>query len=137
MTAKGRGRKPAAAATPEEAFLQAIHANITDPTPWQMYADWLEERGDPRGEFIRVQCQLAHMPRGASPWQRLWQRERQLYKEHGARWAGPIAGRGQRGALPFRLGLLRPELSREAAAAVVQEQGYRALARIVSGVSDS
>src|SRR5579884_708793 len=34
----------------EEAFLQAITANPDDETPRLVYADWLEERGDPLGE---------------------------------------------------------------------------------------
>jgi uncharacterized protein (TIGR02996 family) len=29
--------------------------------PRLVYADWLDEQGDPRGEFIRVQCELARM----------------------------------------------------------------------------
>ena len=41
--------------TPEE-FIQEILANQDDDTPRLIFADWLEERGDPRGEFIRVQC---------------------------------------------------------------------------------
>jgi uncharacterized protein (TIGR02996 family) len=53
MKAKGRGKTPTAPMTPEEAFLQAIHADITDPGPWQMYADWLEERGDPNAILYR------------------------------------------------------------------------------------
>lgn len=53
MKAKGRGKTPATVMTPEEAFLQAIHANGTDPGPWQMYADWLEEGGDPTAVLYR------------------------------------------------------------------------------------
>jgi uncharacterized protein (TIGR02996 family) len=41
-----------------DAFLQEILAHPDDDTPRLIYADWLEERGDPRGEFIRVQCAL-------------------------------------------------------------------------------
>jgi uncharacterized protein (TIGR02996 family) len=44
--------------TPEE-FIQEILANPDDDTPRLIFADWLEERGDPRGEFIRVQCDIA------------------------------------------------------------------------------
>jgi uncharacterized protein (TIGR02996 family) len=43
----------------EQSFLQAILANPDDDTLRLIYADWLEERGDPRGEFIRVQIELA------------------------------------------------------------------------------
>jgi uncharacterized protein (TIGR02996 family) len=45
----------------EEHFLQAILAAPDDDTPRLVYADWLDERGDPRGEFIRLQCELAKL----------------------------------------------------------------------------
>ena len=47
-----------------EAFLQAIRESPDDDGPRLMYADWLTERGDPRGEFIRLQCELAQLPAG-------------------------------------------------------------------------
>ncbi len=37
--------------THEEAFLQAM---VDDPTAALLFADWLEERGDPRGELLRL-----------------------------------------------------------------------------------
>lgn len=43
----------------EDAFLQDIRAHPDDDAPRLIYADWLDERNDPRGEFIRVQCALA------------------------------------------------------------------------------
>jgi uncharacterized protein (TIGR02996 family) len=43
------------------AFLQAIAENPDDDAHRLIYADWLEERGDPRGTFIRAQCRLADM----------------------------------------------------------------------------
>ena len=42
--------------THDDAFLQAIIEDPDHDAPRLLYADWLEERGDPRGEFIRVQC---------------------------------------------------------------------------------
>lgn len=44
--------------TEQEAFIAAICENPKDVFPRGQYADWLEERGDPRGEFIRVQCEI-------------------------------------------------------------------------------
>jgi uncharacterized protein (TIGR02996 family) len=44
--------------TEHEAFMQAICERPNDDAPRLMYADLLEERGDPRGEFIRVQLEL-------------------------------------------------------------------------------
>src|SRR5947209_1506964 len=38
----------------EGAFLEAIEANPDDDTLRLIYADWLEEQGDPLGEFIRL-----------------------------------------------------------------------------------
>lgn len=40
-------------------FIAAICRNPDDEAARNAYHDWLEERGDPRGEFIRVQCALA------------------------------------------------------------------------------
>lgn len=46
--------------TAEQAFLQVIGENPADDTPRLIFADWLEEHGQPeRAEFIRIQCQLA------------------------------------------------------------------------------
>jgi uncharacterized protein (TIGR02996 family) len=54
----------------EQAFLQAICEDPDDDTPRLIYADWLDEHGQPeRAEFIRVQCELARLPR----WHRRWQ----------------------------------------------------------------
>ena len=47
----------------EQAFVQAILANPTDDGPRLVYADWLEERGDLRGEFLRTLTALLRMPR--------------------------------------------------------------------------
>jgi uncharacterized protein (TIGR02996 family) len=45
------------------AFLRAIAETPEDDLPRLVYADWLDERGDPeRAEFIRLQCELARLP---------------------------------------------------------------------------
>src|SRR5439155_16650690 len=56
----GRGTFLAADArmTHDEAFLQAVLDAPDDDAPRLMYADWLTERGDPLGEFIRLQIEL-------------------------------------------------------------------------------
>ena len=44
----------------EAALLAAILAHPDEDTPRLMFADWLDEHGQPeRAEFIRVQCELA------------------------------------------------------------------------------
>jgi uncharacterized protein (TIGR02996 family) len=45
----------------EDEFLNAVLASPEDDGPRLAYADWLSNRGDPRGEFIRIQCQLTRM----------------------------------------------------------------------------
>src|SRR6202011_4453577 len=47
--------------TQEQALLLAILDAPEDDAPRLIYADWLEERGEPRGEFIRIQCELARL----------------------------------------------------------------------------
>jgi uncharacterized protein (TIGR02996 family) len=43
----------------DAAFLRQILAHPFDDGPRLVWADALDERGDPRGEFVRVQCELA------------------------------------------------------------------------------
>jgi uncharacterized protein (TIGR02996 family) len=47
----------------EKGFLRAIAADPADDRNRLIYADWLEERGDPRGEYIRLRLSL-RQPRG-------------------------------------------------------------------------
>jgi uncharacterized protein (TIGR02996 family) len=71
------------------ALLAAIRATPDDDAPRLVYADWLEEHGQPeRAEFIRVQCELA---RHESP--TLRQREAELHHDS---FAGPVAAPGLR-----------------------------------------
>lgn len=43
----------------EDALVRAILENPRDDSLRLIYADWLEERGDVRGEFLRVEAQIA------------------------------------------------------------------------------
>jgi uncharacterized protein (TIGR02996 family) len=48
----------------EAAFLQAIQQHSEDASLRMAFSDWLEERGDPRGEMLRilsVLTQVAHV----------------------------------------------------------------------------
>jgi uncharacterized protein (TIGR02996 family) len=44
--------------TPETAFLNAIHADPGDRMTYAVFADWLEEHGDPRAELVRALLDL-------------------------------------------------------------------------------
>jgi uncharacterized protein (TIGR02996 family) len=47
---------------PEAALLAAVQADPADYQARAIYADWLEERGDPRGEYLRLDMQLVTLP---------------------------------------------------------------------------
>jgi uncharacterized protein (TIGR02996 family) len=76
-----------------EAFLQAI-AEAPDDEPLRLiYADWLEENGDPvRAEFIRVQCELERLPEHDPRRPELETREQALLGRHRDAWAPPLGG---------------------------------------------
>src|SRR5262249_30887238 len=44
-------------------FFEQILANPDDHVLPLIYADWLEERDDPRGEFVRLQSEIAPLDR--------------------------------------------------------------------------
>jgi uncharacterized protein (TIGR02996 family) len=48
---------------PEATLLAAVHANPEDEQARAVYADWLEGRGDPRGEYLRLELQRVTIPR--------------------------------------------------------------------------
>lgn len=52
---------PTAATSAEAPFLASILANPDDKKPRTIYADLLQDRGDPRGEFIALQCARADL----------------------------------------------------------------------------
>jgi uncharacterized protein (TIGR02996 family) len=76
--------------TQDDAFLQAIVDAPDDDTPRLIYADWLEERGDPRGEFIRVQCQLAKLDEADPKQWALESRALFLRGKHDRKWVGAL-----------------------------------------------
>jgi len=49
----------------EQAFLDDTVAHPHDPTPWLVFADWLAERDDPRGELVRLLRLCWDEPRSA------------------------------------------------------------------------
>jgi uncharacterized protein (TIGR02996 family) len=91
----------------ERALLDAILRDRDADGPRLIYADWLGERGDPRGELIRVQCTLA-ADVGLDPDTRcdLREREEDLLDAHGPVWR---AAAGTSPTAKFRRGF--PDLS--------------------------
>jgi uncharacterized protein (TIGR02996 family) len=62
----------------EDRFIQAILADPDDTTIRLVYADWLEERGDPRGELLRLEAALMGLPGEAERWEGMAARIREL-----------------------------------------------------------
>ncbi len=74
-----------------EAFLQAIRERPEDDTSRLIYADWLDDNGDPaRAELIRVQCEKAHLPRWHPRRDLLAWRERVLLAKHEHAWRAEL-----------------------------------------------
>ncbi len=85
--------------TDRDAFLAGIRASPDDDTVRLVFADWLEDNGEPeRAELIRLQCELEPVREKLddSRVQALWQREEELLAEHFPRWAGEAADLGIR-----------------------------------------
>jgi uncharacterized protein (TIGR02996 family) len=76
--------------TEREALLRAICENPDDDTPRLVFADWLDEHGEPeRAEFIRVQIELAGLPDGKKK-QKQQAREKELLDAHKQEWTEPL-----------------------------------------------
>ena len=61
----GRGAVAGGVATPKAIHLELeadIRAHPQDAAPYLVYADWLQQRGDPRGELIALQSQRQLAP---------------------------------------------------------------------------
>ncbi|MBA4190744.1 MAG: hypothetical protein C0467_22390 [Planctomycetaceae bacterium] len=73
----------------EAALLRTIREAPEDDTVRLVYADLVEEEGDPdRGEFIRVQIALANISETDPARRALEDREHALLAEHESRWLG-------------------------------------------------
>jgi uncharacterized protein (TIGR02996 family) len=75
-------------------LLDAVLAAPEDDEPRLVYADWLMERGDPRGEFITVQCTEARLRREgkrATPaYRAAANRSRAIEREHLRKWVDAV-----------------------------------------------
>ncbi len=90
-------------------FLRLILADPDADGPRLVYADWLDDHGQPaRAEFIRVQCALAALPADDPRAAALHARADVLLEQHRVGWSGPLAGLATR--WDFRRGF--PEVVR-------------------------
>lgn len=70
----------------EQDFLQQIRERPHDEAIRLVFADWLEEAGDARAEFLRVDLQLAQRDSADLPYRQLVMRWRELREELPADW---------------------------------------------------
>jgi uncharacterized protein (TIGR02996 family) len=90
-------------------LLDAVLADPDDDAARQVYADALEERGDPRGEFIAVQLALARVEgqKPTSKTEDLWERFRALHSRHASKWAKPVRALSKKVRWEFHRGFVR------------------------------
>lgn len=72
----------------EEDFCEAIFAEPDEDLPRLVFADWLEEQGNPRGEFIRLQCQLQDPTLPPAVREEWTFRSQQLLDDYRSEWLG-------------------------------------------------
>jgi uncharacterized protein (TIGR02996 family) len=76
----------------ERAFFDPIRDAPADDGPRLIYADWLDEHGQPaRAEFIRLQCALDRLADDDRRLPEVREHERLLADAHKARWAADVA----------------------------------------------
>jgi uncharacterized protein (TIGR02996 family) len=90
----------------QEAFLADIIAHPDDDAPRLVYADWLEDHGEPaRAEFIRVQIEMERPDIDPRRLAILQNRERALERRHGKAWRA-FMPRWARKSSEFRRGFV-------------------------------
>lgn len=68
------------------ALLAACQADPDDDTPRLVLADWLQEHDDPRGELMRLQCQLSALPAGDPEYDDLFARHQKWWSKYQNVW---------------------------------------------------
>src|SRR4051794_12235702 len=96
--------------TIEDALLEDIRDNLDDDTPRLIFADWLEDNGDPdRAEFICAQIEREGLRARSRRAKALWRREVEILQRRSAEWVGllqQVFGLGY----TFKRGLLEVSL---------------------------
>ena len=92
----------------EHPFVAEIRNSPHEDAPRLVYADYLDEAGDPQGELIRVQVALSHLTPGDPERRELELREEELLREYADAWLAPLRELGAEGvsARSFQRGLI-------------------------------
>jgi uncharacterized protein (TIGR02996 family) len=116
LSASGAAARPAplrsaaagkAPANLDEALLQEVLSEPEEDAPRLIYADWLDENGQPeRAEFIRVQIELARTPDADPRLQELRAREKELWAFHHKEWLQSLPAPLRKKTTRFHRGFL-------------------------------
>ncbi len=74
----------------EADVIAAIIASPDDDIPRVVYADWLEEQGDPRADFVRAQLAMAKAEPRSKAYFDAWAIATPLEREHAEAWASRV-----------------------------------------------
>jgi uncharacterized protein (TIGR02996 family) len=77
----------------ESAFIDALRETPDDLALRLVYADWLDDAGDSRGELVRLQCELDRTPLGQPRRNVLCQAIRDLCRDCQSDWLAPLKRR--------------------------------------------
>lgn len=89
-----------------ESLLAAVYERREDDAPRLVYADWLTDHGDPRGEFVQIQCRLARMSDDDPTRPALQHREQELLTRHEQAWRAELPAMPGFVWGPFRRGFV-------------------------------
>ncbi|MGN6547127.1 MAG: TIGR02996 domain-containing protein [Aureliella sp.] len=89
-------------------FAEEVRTHPHDDTPRLIFADFLEDSGNPQGEFIRVQVSLGQLLKNDPARTQLELRERELIEAYGEQWLEPLRELGAEGVSTrcFQRGLI-------------------------------
>lgn len=76
----------------EQAFLRTIRLRPGSSDDRLIYADWLIDQGNPRGEFMQCQLQARRLPSGSPRRLDLEAHAHDLLLLYEADWLGPLLG---------------------------------------------
>jgi uncharacterized protein (TIGR02996 family) len=96
FTKKVKAGKPVRRTAEHTAFIKGILANRDDDTGYLAYADYLTERGDSQGDFIRACVELSRLPADHPDIERLNQQTNDLMDAHAKEWYAPLGELGLR-----------------------------------------
>jgi carbon storage regulator CsrA len=95
---------PSPPSAEELAFVKSVLDSPDDEGIRLIFADWLQDHDDPRGEFIHVQCRLARLPNHDEQRSSLEKRERLLWSQYERLWRAHLPGVLRQA--PFRRGFV-------------------------------